>query len=473
MNALIFLTSSAAAAGNSMVPPIREWHFTTEQVFAYIVVILFFVLLNGFFVASEFALVKVRDSQLQEAESQGRRGAKIARIQVARLDAYLSATQLGITLSSLALGMLGEPYIASMLQPLLYQLGMVSDATVHAVAVGFSYVIMTFLHVVVGEITPKSLAIRKALDTTLKVAPLLQLFYILLKPVSMLLNGCANLLLRHLFRIKPATEHERALSEEELRTIVTESQRSEVTDTEKDILLNVLDLNDRSVTHVLTPRNLVCWLDVDDPFAENLKKAIANRHTRYPVVEGHLDKTLGWVHVKDLLKAQAEHVTDLRRITRDIMEVPEHVDVDRLLKTFLERKQHIALVIDEYGGSVGIVTMDNLLERIVGDIQDEFDNEKPMVVENPDGSYTVDGLYGIMDLSERLELGIDEPPVATVGGYVTHLLGHLAREKDSVQLARYLVIVEKTDARRAKRLKFTPLSQEAEDSEHLATTRHE
>jgi CBS domain containing-hemolysin-like protein len=441
-------------AASSLVPPIRHWHFSAEQVASYILVILFFVVLNGFFVASEFALVKVRDSQLRQAQNQGRRGATIARHQVARLDAYLSATQLGITLSSLALGMLGEPYIASMLQPLMYGLGIESDASVHAAAVVIAYAIMTFLHVVVGEITPKSLAIRQALQTTLFVAPLLQCFYVVLKPVSYLLNCAANFILQHLFRIKPATDHERSLSEEELRTIVAESQQSEVTDTEKDILLKVLGLNDWPVSHVLTPRNLVVWLNAQDSFQANVKKAIAHRHTRYPVVEGHLDHTLGWVHVKDLLKAQADGITDLRKIMRTIIDVPQRVSVDRLLTTFLERRQHIALVIDEYGGSVGIVTMDNLLERIVGDIQDEFDNERPMVVPRPDGSYTVEGLYSILDLSARLDLGIQDPPLTTVGGHVNHLLGHLAQEGEQVSIASYTVTVEKVEHHRTKRLHF-------------------
>jgi CBS domain containing-hemolysin-like protein len=455
MNTLYTLHLLASADTTALV---KEWHFSGGQVLWYVFVILFFVLLNGFFVASEFALVKVRESQLQAAQDEKRRGASMARHQVAHLDAYLSATQLGITLSSLALGMLGEPYIAAMLQPLLHMVGVTSDATLHAVSVGCAYAIMTFLHVVVGELTPKSLAIRKALDTTLVVAPLMQFFYVVLKPAIFLLNGAANLMLRYLFGLKPASDHERAHSEEELRHIVSETQKSEVTDTEKDILLNVLGLNDRTVRDVMTPRNMVAWLDVEDSFTENLKKAVTNKHTRYPVVEGHLDRTLGMVHVKDLLKGQAQGITDIRQVMREMLEVPELVVVDRLLKTFLKEKQHIALVIDEHGGAAGIVTLDNVLERIVGDIQDEFDNEKPRFRQVTSDEFVVHGLYNINDLCDQTDLEIEQSDVTTVGGYVTHLLGHLPQEGDKVTIGDYEAEVTKADARRVLRVDFHRLN---------------
>ncbi|WP_156345158.1 hemolysin family protein [Verrucomicrobium spinosum] len=301
---------------------------------------MFFVLLNGFFVAAEFAIVKVRDSQLQEEIDEGNRGAKFARSVTRHLDAYLSATQLGITLASIALGMLGEPYLSHMLQPLLFKVGLESEAVVRGIGWGAGFAIITFLHVVLGELTPKSMAIRKALATTLLISRPLHLFYVVLKPAIFLLNGTANWILRVVFKLDPVAEGERVHSEEELKHIVAESQRSEeVTETEKHIVLNALALNDRAVRDVMTPRKDVISLDVDEPFESSLKLAIESKHTRFPLVEGHLDHTIGLVHIKDILKLVHEggkDGSDLRRIKRELLLVPEMMPIDKLLKFFLE-----------------------------------------------------------------------------------------------------------------------------------------
>jgi CBS domain containing-hemolysin-like protein len=442
---------------------VKEWSFTGNQVLFYFVAIAFFVALNGFFVATEFALVKVRDSQLAEAEKAKRSGATMARHQLTQLDAYLSAAQLGITLASLALGMLGEPVIAVMLQPLFYKLGMTSEATLHTVSVGIAYAIMSFLHVVVGEQLPKTFAIRKALETSLKVAPAMHVCYMLLRPATYVLNSSAGLLLKML-GVKPSSEHGLGHSEDELRQVLSQSDEGVLTGTERNILLNTLALNDRTVRDVMTPRNLVVYLDVEDDPETNLKKAISHQHTRYPVVEGHLDNTIGVIHVKDLLKASGENLKDILRYKRNIIEVPELIEVDRLLNLFLKRKEHLALVVDEYGGAVGIVTLDNVLERIVGDIQDEFDDEHPMFRRVDENEFVVQGLFNIDDLQDRVGIQLEPVDVSTVGGYISHLLGRLPKQGDSVMMGDYEAWVETADDRRVISVRFNRRKSDSADT---------
>lgn len=434
---------------------VREWHFTSGELLWQAAIILFFVLLNGFFVASEFALVKVRESQIETAVDDGVKGAKAARHETRHLDAYLSATQLGITLSSIALGMVGEPYIARVAQPLLFGLGVKSDAVVSGVSVAIAYTVITFLHVVLGELTPKSLAIRKSLATALVIAPGLHFFYLVLRPAIWVLNGTANWLLRVLFRIEPVSEGELAHSEEELRHIVAESQKSKkVTETEKDILLNALALNDRCVRDVMTPRNQVVSLDLDESFEANLKVAIESKHTRFPLVEGHLDHSVGMVHIKDLLPLVGRPTPDLRKVKRELAPVPEMMPIDKLLRTFLDRHIHFALVVDEFGGAVGVVTLDNVLEEIVGDIQDEFDADKPEFRRLTSTEFEADGTLNLYELAEHAGLTIESDEVTTVGGYVTHQLGHLPKLGESVVVDDYVITVTKVDHRRVQQVLF-------------------
>ena len=452
---------------------VREWNLTAFDVFWQAAVVMFFVLLNGFFVAAEFAIVKVRDSQLQEAVDEGSHAAKFSQGVTRHLDAYLSATQLGITLASIALGMVGEPYIAHAIQPLLFQAGITSDDWVRWISLGVAFSIITFLHVVLGELTPKSLAIRKALSTTLWVSRPLHFFYVLLKPAIFLLNGTANWMLRVVFRIDPVAEGERVHSEEELKHIVAESQRSEeVTETEKHIVLNALALNDRYVRDVMTPRKDVVSLDVDEPFAANLKVAIESKHTRFPVVEGHLDHSVGLVHIKDLLRLmhEPEKDRDLRKLKRDLLLVPEMMPLDKLLRQFLAKHAHLALAVDEYGGAVGIVTLDNVVEEIVGDIQDEFDTaEKPEFRRISDDEFEVEGTLNLYELNDLTDLDLESDEVTTVGGYVTHALGHFPKLGETLRIEDYEVTATKIEARRVGQLHFkrvpTPNEEEAEKTD--------
>jgi len=448
------------AMGDSHVVQ-HEWTLSGAEIAWSAALVLFFVLLNAFFVAAEFAIVKVRSTQLDELVSEGNRSAEVARNALKNLDGYLSATQLGITLASIALGMTGEPYVARIIQPLMWKLGFTSDAVISSVSIGIGFAVVTFLHVVLGELTPKSLAIRKSLATVLTISAPLHFFYIVFRPAIWILNGTANWLLRVLFRMEPASESEIAHSEEELRHIVAESQKSkEVTETEKDILLNALALNDRCVRDVMTPRNHVISLDADDSFEANLKVAVEHKHTRFPLVEGHLDHSVGMIHIKDMLSLIGKPSADLRRIKRELPMVPEMMPIDKLLRLFLDKHAHFALAVDEYGGAVGVVTLDNVLEEIVGDIQDEFDHDTSEFRRVSDDEFIVEGTFNLYELAEHAQLDIESEEVTTVGGHITHLLGHLpkAGEKIVLEDKGYEVTVLKAATRRVHQLRFVKLT---------------
>ena len=285
----------------------------------------------------------------------------------------------------------------------------------------------------------------------------LHLFYLLLKPAIVVLNGTANWILRVIFRIDPVSESERVHSEEELKHIVSESSEhsDEVTETEKHIVLNALSLNDRYVRDVMTPRKDVVWLDVGESFETNLKIALECKHTRFPLVEGHLDHSVGLIHIKDVLKlTQETGKRDLRTIKRELLMVPEMMPIDKLLRMFLEKHAHLALAADEYGGAVGIVTLDNVVEEIVGDIQDEFDHEKPEFRRINDNEFEVEGMLNLYEINDLTELELESDEVTTIGGYVTHALGHFPKQGETVIIENYEVTATKVEARRVVQLHF-------------------
>ena len=337
------------------------------------------VLLNGFFVATEFALVKVRGSQLDPLIEDGNAVAARARHILGHLDAYLSATQFGVTLASLALGWLGEDYFTRLLQPIFFHLGVQSPRVIDGLAVAIGFVIITFVHILFGELAPKYIAIRDPLRLALRLVRPLDFFFNLFRPAIWLLNQGSNIILRRWLRITPATENELAHSEEELRVILGQNAEQEnVTPLGKEILINALDMRDRVVRDITTPRGKVVFLNTEDTFEENIQRALDSRHTRFPLCEGHLDHTIGLVHIKDILRLVRTPERDLHTIKRDLFPVPEMMSLEKLLSFFLSKHAHLALVVDEYGGTTGIVTLDNVLEELVGDIQDESsDVEKP------------------------------------------------------------------------------------------------
>jgi CBS domain containing-hemolysin-like protein len=434
---------------------ITEHWETTGVVLAKLGAIALLVFLNGFFVAAEFALVKVRGSQLEALSAEGNMGAGIARQVMTNLDAYLSACQLGITLASLGLGWIGEPFLARMLQPLFALASIQSPAIIRATSFALAFSIITFLHIVLGEQAPKILAIRKALATSIVISPPLRLFYIVFKPAIWFLNASSNWVLKHLLRLEPAAHGEGSHSEEELRLILDQSERTdEVSSLGRDLLINALDLRRRVVRDIMTPRGEVVFLDIDVSFEENVKKALESRHTRFPLCRGHLDNTIGLIHIKELVPMMRDPQPDLLRIKRELIPVPEMMSLEKLLNLFLTKHAHLAIVVDEYGGTVGMVTLENVLEEIVGDIQDEFDTEKAEFRKINENEFSVDGAVGLYELQDLAGLELESADVSTIGGYVTHLLGHLPKQGEQVQIGDYLVTISETDGRRVGKLHF-------------------
>ncbi len=424
------------------------------------------VLLNGFFVASEFALVKVRGSQLEALIEQGNKRAEFARHVTEHLDAYLSATQLGITLASLALGWLGEPFLAQMLQPFFFAAGITSATVISTASMTLAFSVITFFHIVLGELAPKSLAIRKSVPTALWVARPLALFHTVFRPFIWLLQGAANWFLKKAFHVDPVGEGELAHSEEELRVILAESGESQqVTPLGKEILINALDMRRRVVRDIMTPRGDVVYLDADDEFEHSLQVARDSRHTRFPLCRGHLDQTLGLVHIKDIFSMLKVEKPDLMSIKREMHPVPEMMPLEKLLNFFLSKHAHIAVVVDEYGGTVGIVTLDNVLAELVGEIQDEFDTVEHEFLRLNADEFVVKGALGLYELSDLADLALENPDVSTIGGYVTHVLGHLPRQGERIRIEDFEVTVTQSDARRVNQLHFRRVPVRAADTD--------
>src|SRR6195256_2649247 len=303
--------------------------------------------LNGFFVASEFAIIKVRASQLDELVDEGNPRARFAKYIRAHLDAYLSATQLGITLASLALGWLGEEFLAHLIEPFFALANIQSHVLVTSVSVTLAFIGITFMHIVFGELAPKYTAIANPLAVSLRLVRPLGAFYFLFKPAIWLLHKSSNLLLRGMLRMKPIPGTELAHSEEELRLILEQSEKSkEVSPLGRKLVVNVLDLRERVVRDIMTPRGEVVYLDVEEDFETNLKKVLESRHTRFPLCRGHLDNTVGLIHVKELLPMMRDPHPDLLRIKRELIPVPEIMPLEKLLSLFLSKHVHLAMVVD-------------------------------------------------------------------------------------------------------------------------------
>lgn len=428
----------------------------------------FFLLLNAFFVASEFAIVKVRPSQLETYEKENPGTTKVATRVVDNLDGYLSANQLGITIASLALGFLGEPFVQALVSPVLFMAGMpetvellgVSFEPVRLISFALAIISFTFLHVVIGELLPKSIAIRKAVATTLMLAGPLHVFYRSFHWAIRVLNGTANFLLKKIFRIDPISEGEHVHSAAELALLVTESgDAMEVTDTEREIAINALELNELWVRDVMTPRQDVIVLDADEDFDKSLDMARRTKHTRFPLVKGgHLDNHIGLIHIKDVLKIVSEPDPDLMRIKRDLKLVPDTMPLDALLKFFLKERAHLAVAVDEFGTPVGIVFLDNVIEEIVGDIQDEFDNEHPEFVRINDEEFVIEGSLTLNDLSDVEEaLELDSGEVTTIGGYITQQLGRFPEVGETMDINGWEAKVTSTDGRRVGQIHFRKL----------------
>ncbi len=364
--------------------------------------------------------------------------------------------QLGITLSSLDLGWIGEPAFAHLLEPLLRPLG-VPEGSVHVIAFAAAFGTITFLHVVFGELAPKSVAIARAEGTALFVAPLMRLFYYLFYPGVYAFNGTANAIVR-LFGVPAASEADETHSEEELRIIIEQSARRGVLDPgEKDMLGAVFEMEERRVREVMVPRPDVVALPAGMPLGELFSATARGNHIRYPVHEdGSPERVVGAVHIGDVMHAVEEGGSDApltaRGLAREILVVPENRHIADVLADLREQEMGMAVVIDEWGSFEGLVTVEDIVEEIVGEIRDEFDAQEPAIRELPDGTYSVDGGVPIETVNEALGSRFESEDFGTIGGLVFGRLGHAPGAGDEVRLDRHVLRVEETDGPRVTRL---------------------
>jgi CBS domain containing-hemolysin-like protein len=420
-----------------------------------VLAVLALVLLNGFFVAAEFALVRIRETQLDMLVARGNRRAKMARHIVRNINSYLSATQLGITMVSLGLGYLGEPVFASFLAPLLHLLGMESATLVTTVSLIVGFSLLTFLSVVVGELAPKWLTIQKPLPVALWTAHPLRWFYLTFYPFNRLLNVAARFLLKKI-GLEPDAATQGGHSEEELRLVLASAQN---TSSGRNIILNALDLRNRIAREVMRPRHEITAFNTDDTIAECIALAEKTRYSRFPICEnGDLDKTRGVVHIKDLYSATRDDknksATDLLFVARKLIYVPETARLEKLLQLFLDRKLHFAMVVDEFGGTLGIVTIENALEALVGQIQDEFDTEKSELVSLGENVWEASGTLPLHELEKIIGTMEHDENIATASGWVTQKLGGFPKVGDALTVGSCELRVEELDGTRVGRLKI-------------------
>jgi len=422
------------------------------------------VLLNGFFVAAEFAIVKVRSTKIKELADEGDWRATVTRSIIAHLDVYLSACQLGITIASLGLGWIGEPAVARLIEPALQAVGVTNPAWVHTIAFTVAFAFISFLHIVLGELAPKSLAIRKPESMSLWLAPPLRAFYWLMYVPIAILNGTANGIL-HLVGIEPVGEAGEAHSSEELRMIVAASHAHGVLNaTERRLLENVIDFSEREVAEIMTPRVDVICLLVNKSIAENLAIVRGEQHTRYPLAEGSADNVIGMIHIKDFITLTAEGAAEragsvLQSIKRPVLFVPESASIDAVLRTIQATRTLMAIVVDEYGGVAGLVTLEDVLEELVGEIRDEFD-EVELGVERRGGETIVDGGLPLGEVEEMFPhlVAEEESDVRTMGGLVLKELGRIPTVGDGVTLGPYRAEVMEMDNLRITRVKIKRVS---------------
>ncbi|ALF09637.1 hemolysin family protein [Parageobacillus thermoglucosidasius] len=418
---------------------------------------------TAFFVASEFAIVKVRSSRIDQLVNEGNKRAIAAKKVISNLDGYLSANQLGITMTSLGLGWLGEPTVERILMPLFERIHL-SESLSHVLSFVIAFSTITFLHVVVGELAPKTFAIHKAEAITLFTAQPLILFYKTMYPFIWTLNNSARLVTK-MFGLQPAAEHEIAHSEEELRLILSESYKSgEINQSEYRYVNNIFRFDDRVAKEIMVPRKEIVALDINRSVKENLEIIKEEKYTRYPVIDGDKDHVLGLINVKEVftdLVTNPSAEKQMKDYIRPIIQVIESIAIHDLLVKMQKERIHMAILVDEYGGTSGLVTVEDILEEIVGEIQDEFDVDEMPLIQKVDETRTiVDGKVLISEVNDLFGLSIDDDDVDTIGGWI--LTKHYdIKVGDSVEIDNYLFTVKEMDGHHVKTVEI--LKQEKEE----------
>ncbi len=415
---------------------------------------------NAFFVATEFALVSVRKTRLAQLSKEGNKLAKIALDSINHLDRSIAAVQLGITIASIGLGWVGEAALVKLIQPLFNFLpdSMQAVAT-HSLAVSIAFALITFMHVVIGELMPKSIAIQHPETTALVVAKPMSFITKIFTPFIFLLNGFGNWLLS-LMKIPPAHVGHLVHTVEELDMIIDESHKEGVlNDTEKDILQNVFKFSDIMAKQVMVPRPDVVSIPIDITADELKKLTIENQYTRYPVYEEDLDKVVGILHIKDLypLIIEGREIV-LKDILRPVILIPETLTIDKLVHEFKTKRAQMALVIDEFGGVSGLVTLEDVLEEIVGEVQDEFDEEEADIRQIYENEYIANAMMRIDEFNDYFQLEaqneVEDEDIETIGGLVIKNLGHIAKEGDCCTIDGFTFKVVEVDGARIVKIKI-------------------
>ncbi|AYJ80152.1 HlyC/CorC family transporter [Aliarcobacter cryaerophilus ATCC 43158] len=423
------------------------------QSYVMLLTALILVLMNGFFVLSEFAIVKVRRTKLEEFVKQGRKSAVLALKMSNSLDTYLSATQLGITFSSLALGWIGEPALARLIESNVSFLAN-NPVLLHTISFTIAFSIVTFLHVVFGEIVPKSIAIAKAEIMVLYIARPLYIFWLIFYPLIRFFDIVAAAVLRAL-GVKPATEHELAHSEEELRIIVNESFKGgHIDSVESEIIKNAVDFSETVAKEIMTPRKDMICLNSEKSFEENIKRVTSTKHTRYPYCHGGKDNIVGMVHTRDLLNNALENKEiDISKLVRPIIMVPENTSISSILTRMNKSRIHLALVVDEYGGTSGLITMDDIIEEIIGETTDEHDPKNETIKKIDENKYELDGMVNIEKVEEILDINFDDDKVSvTIGGRIFNLIGRLPIAGETIEDKDCIYKIIEVGSNRIKRI---------------------
>jgi CBS domain containing-hemolysin-like protein len=417
-----------------------------------IIIVILLVFMNGFFVATEFAMVKVRKSRIETLALDGDKNAKQTVKIVRDLNSYLSACQLGITLASLGLGWVGEPAISKMLMPVLKLLNL-SENTVHSISFVLGFSIITGLHIVLGELAPKSLAIISAEKIAMYTALPLIMFYKVTYPIMWSFNHSTNLVLK-IFGISQVDEHEAAHTDEEIKLLVEDSYKHGLIDqTELTFVDNIFDFSEKTVKEVMIPRTDMACIFIEDSFDEIINYALEEQLTRYPICRDSKDNVIGFIHIKDLYRLKFEGNENIEEIIREIKFVPESLSISELFKTFKKEKSQMAIIIDEFGGTSGLVTSEDILEEIVGEIQDEFDDDgEEDIRKTENGSYVVDGKVVIGDINELLDTDIEDENIDTIGGWIYFQVKSYPKVKEKVIYKNHEFIILKCDRKRISKL---------------------
>lgn len=418
-------------------------------------VIGFLLFSNGFFVAAEFSMVSVRKTRITELTNEGNFSAKIALEALKDLDKFIAAVQLGVTISSIGLGWVGEATLARMIQPLFdflpsnYQL-----VATHSVAVTIAFILITFLHVVIGELVPKSIALQYPEKTSLFLALPMKIITKIFNPAIFVLNGFGNILLK-LLKIPSTQTSHLAHSIEELNMLINASYNEGVlNETEKEMLHNVFKFSDLTAKQVMIPRTDMACIASDITFEELNELTKSNQYTRYPVYEENLDHITGIIHVKDLYNLSLkEESFSLEKLLRPVLLVPETITMDKLLLEFKKRQSQMAIVIDEFGGTSGLITLEDVLEEIFGEVQDEFDEvEEADIKEIAENTYLTNAMMRLDEIAEFFEEEIIDEDVDTIGGLVVKELGRIAQINDVVDIQTLKCTVKEIDGARITKL---------------------